>query len=126
MKDELTERYQSLFGFVPENIKRRVVLSGMAERGRSVEIVEQLRQELIHNNPLETKVQQLVHFAMLVAKGEKEPAKLHVRGALRAGATPRELYGVCETAAIVGGMPSYSLAVDLVYDALIESGIITE
>jgi len=121
---KLLERYQSLFGFIPENIKRRITLAELAGQQNSVEAVEHLREILIHHNPLGTKIQQLVHFAMLIAIGQVEPARLHVRGALRAGATPGDLYGVCETAAIVGGMPAFSLAVDIVYEALDEKGLI--
>jgi 4-carboxymuconolactone decarboxylase len=124
MDTKLSERYQSLFGFVPENIKRRIALAELTEQEESVEVVEHMREILIHNNPLGAKVQQLVHFAMLIAIGEVDPARLHVRGALRAGATSGDLYGVCETAAIVGGMPAFSLAVDLVYEALDENGLI--
>lgn len=124
MDNKLLERYQTLFGFVPENIKRRITLAELAKQEDSIEAVEHLREVLIHNNPLGPKIQQLVHFAMLIAIGEVEPAKLHVRGALRAGATPADLYGVCETAAIVGGMPAFSSAINLVYEALDETGII--
>ena len=61
---------------------------------------------------------------MLLAQGNRDAAILHVRGALKAGATPSELYGVCETGAIVGGMPVYSLAVDLVHEVLREQGFL--
>lgn len=124
MDTKLSERYKSLIGFVPENIKRRLVLAELTGQEESIEAIEHMREILIHNNPLGAKIQQLVHFAMLVAIGEVEPARLHVRGALKAGATPGDLYGVCETAAIVGGMPAFSLAVDLVYEALDENGLI--
>ena len=124
MDTKLLEHYRTLLGFIPENIKRRITLAELTGQEESVEAVEHMREILIHNNPLGAKIQQLVHFAMLVAIGEAEPARLHVRGALRAGATPGDLYGVCETAAIVGGMPAFSIAVDLVYEALDESGLI--
>jgi 4-carboxymuconolactone decarboxylase len=124
MDTKLLEHYRTLLGFIPENIRRRITLAELTGQEESVEAVEHMREILIHNNPLGAKIQQLVHFAMLVAIGETEPARLHVRGALRAGATPGDLYGVCETAAIVGGMPAFSIAVDLVYEALDESGLI--
>ncbi|MFA5974016.1 MAG: carboxymuconolactone decarboxylase family protein [Lentimicrobiaceae bacterium] len=126
MDTKLSERYQSLLGFVPENIKRRLALAELTGQEESIEAVEHMREILIHNNPLGAKIQQVVHFAMLVAIGEVEPARLHVRGALKAGATPGDLYGVCETAAIVGGMPAFSLAVDIVYEALDENGLIVQ
>jgi len=121
---EIEERYRELLGFVPDNVMKRSALAKLAGHEASIEAVESLRESLIHDNPLDRKTQQLVHFAMLLAMGHTQPARLHVRGALKAGAGPRELYGVCETAAIVGGMPIFSNAVDIVYDALREAGLI--
>ena len=42
-------------------------------------------------------VQQLVRFGMLVALGHSQAAHLHATGALNAGATGADLFGVCET-----------------------------
>lgn len=117
-------RYRDLFGFVPENVRKRSALARLCGQEASIEATEAWRQALIHDNPLERKTQQLIHFAMLLALGQTEAAQLHVRGAIKAGATPGELFGVCETAAIVGGMPVFSLAVDIVYDALREIGLL--
>ncbi|MCL4460605.1 MAG: carboxymuconolactone decarboxylase family protein [Nitrospirae bacterium] len=60
---------------------------------------------------------------MLLAMGETNPARLHVRGALKAGATPEEV-GVCLTSAVVGDMPLFSQAVDLVHEVLREEGLL--
>ena len=118
------QRYQELLGFVPDNVHKRSILANMAHCEASIEAIETLRVTLLHHNPLDRKTQQLVHFAMLVALGHTQAAELHVRGALKAGASPAELYGICETAAIVGGMPVYSQAVDIVYAAVLEAGLI--
>lgn len=123
MSDSAVEkRYRELLGFVPDNVKKRSVLAQLCHHEASLDAVEALRECLIHDNPLDRKTQQLVHFAMLLALGHAEAAQLHVRGALKAGAQPQELYGICETAAIVGGMPAFSLGVEIVYDALKEAG----
>lgn len=122
---ETEKRYRELFGFIPDNVMKRSALAKFAGHEGSIDTIEALRASLIHDNPLERKTQQLVHFAMLVALGHTQAAKLHVQGALKAGATPGELYGVCETAAIVGGMPVFSNAVDIVYAALHEAGLMT-
>lgn len=123
---ETEKRYRELFGFIPDNVRKRGVLAKLAGHEASIEAVESLRASLIHDNPLDRKTQQLVHFAMLIAMGHTQAAKLHVQGALKAGAGPGELYGVCETAAIVGGMPVFSNAVEVVYDALDEAGLISK
>ncbi len=123
MSDTAVEkRYRELLGFVPDNIKKRNALARFCHHEASIDAVEALRERLIHDNPLDRKTQQLVHFSMLLALGHAEAAQLHVRGALKAGAQARELYGICETAAIVGGMPAFSLGVEIVYDALTEAG----
>lgn len=124
MDTEIERRYRELLGFIPENIRRRTTLAALAGQEASIQAIEQFRETLIHHNPLDRKTQQLVHLAMLLATGSLEPARLHAKGALKAGASPRELYGVCETAAIVGGMPGFSQAVDVVYQALEEAGLI--
>lgn len=59
-------------------------------------------------------MQQLVHFGQLLALGRAGPARLHARGALRAGATESDLAGVAETALITAGMPAYSLGVEII------------
>ena len=124
--DEIRARYRELLGFVPDNLEKRFDLARMAGRMGSVDAVERFREELIHHNPLDRKTQQLVHLAMLLALGETAPARLHVRGALKAGATPDDLYGVCLTGAVVGGMPLFSLAVDLVHEILKDEGLLKE
>lgn len=121
---EIENRYRELLGFVPDNVRKRSALARLSGHEASIEAVESLRQSLIHDNPLDRKTQQLVHFAMLLALGRTQAAQLHARGAVKAGALAQELYGVCETAAIVGGMPIFSSAVDIVYDALEEAGLI--
>lgn len=125
MNDTAVEkRYRELLGFVPDNVKKRSALARLCNQEASIDAVEALRESLIHNNPLDRKTQQLVHFAMLLALGHTEAAQLHVRGALKAGAEAGELYGICETAAIVGGMPAFSRSVEIVYDALMEAGML--
>lgn len=123
-RQEVEDRYRALLGHVPENIQRRLVLAELADHGAAVTAVEALREALIHDNPLDARTQQMIHFGMLIALGKEGPARLHAQGALRAGATAPDLFGVCETAAIVAGMPAFSLGVDLVYEALSEAGML--
>ncbi|MCE5388516.1 MAG: carboxymuconolactone decarboxylase family protein [Acidithiobacillus sp.] len=122
MSDATVEtRYKELFGSVPDSVHLRAELARAAGRETALAAIEHLRDTLIHHNPLERKIQQLVHLGMLLALGREEPALLHARAAMQAGAGIAELHGVCETAAIVGGMPAYSLGVQVVSKALQEN-----
>ena len=119
--DKIRARYKQLFGFVPEHVEQRISLAVRTDRIEAIEAVEQMREVLIHDNPLEARVQQLVHFGMLLPVGQRGPARLHATGALKAGASIRDLMGVCETAAIVGGMPAFSLGVSVVCEVAEQS-----
>ena len=116
--ENIRKKYEELLGFVPENIEKRLKLAALSDETDAMEIIEKYREKLIYNNPLDKKTQQLVHFALLIGGMHKEPAKLHAKAALKAGATIKELFGICETAAITGGMPAFSMAVDCVFEAM--------
>lgn len=117
-EEDIRSRYIELFGVVPDNWPLRRDLARQAGRENALSAIETLREVLIHGNPLDRKVQQMVHFGMLLARGEAAAAELHARAALAAGATVAELHGVLETAAIVAGMPAFSLGVQAVTRAL--------
>lgn len=118
--DVIRARYRELLGHVPESIETRFRRAEEVGRSEAIEAIENYRRVLIYENPLDAKTQQLVHFALLIGAGEEMPAALHARGALKAGATAAELWGVCETAAITGGMPAFSRALRIVDEALRE------
>lgn len=115
--DAIRKKYEELLGFVPANLEKRIVLAEKAQRQKTIEVVENSREHFIHKNALDAKTQQLIHFALLIGAMHEKPAKLHAKAAVKAGATLEELFGVCETAIITGGMPSFSLAVDCVFEA---------
>lgn len=110
--DEVNASYVDLLGALPNMIEYRQRLAIATGRESAVQAIEQMRNELIHSNPLDRRTQQLVHFAMLIGLGAAGPARLHAAGAVKAGASLSDLQGVAETAAIVCGMPGYSLAVE--------------
>jgi len=114
-------RYKELFGYIPDSVHLRIDLARRAGREAALEAIEHLRDTLIHHNPLECKTQQLVHLGMLLVLGREAPALMHAHAAIQAGADAPDLHGVCETAAIVGGMPAYNLGVQVVSKALWES-----
>ena len=120
-EDEIRGNYIELLGYVPKNIEKRLKLAKAADRLDDIGAIEDWREELLHNNPLDRKTQQLVHFALLIGSGDDMPAALHAKGALKAGADVRDLFGVAETAAVTGGMPAFSRAVTIIDQAIREA-----
>lgn len=119
--EETLKQYEQTFGEVPANIHQRLFVAEQAQRQQSIEVIEAMRKVLLTENPLGPKLQQLVHFAMLIGAEAYAPARLHAKAALKAGATASELFGVCETAAVIRGMPGFSEATKIVYEVLRES-----
>lgn len=116
--EAIRDRYRDVFATVPAGIEARIAVAEATGRLEAVETIEQLRKALLAGNPLDARVQQLVHFAQLIALGREGPARLHARGALRAGATPADLVGVAETSLVTSGMPAYALAIDIIAELL--------
>lgn len=112
--EAIRDRYREVFATVPAGIEARIAVAEATGRLDAVETIEQLRRVLLSENPLDARTQQLVHFAQLVALGRDGPARLHARGAVRAGATPADLVGVAETSLVTSGMPAYSLAIEII------------
>lgn len=112
--DAVDASYRELLGVLPDMVEYRLRLAKATGREVAVEAIERLRSELIHRNPLDRRTQQLVHFAMLIGRGEAVPARLHAAGAVKAGASLSDLQGVAETAAIVCGMPGLGLAIEAI------------
>lgn len=110
---EIKQRYKDLLGFVPEGIENRLELAKKTNRHNAIESIENFRKELISNTGSSPKFQQLIHFAMLIAINEVGPAKLHAKGALKAGATIEELMTICETGAVIGGMPVFQRGINI-------------
>ena len=116
--EAIRDRYRDVFAAVPPGIEDRIAVAEATGRLEAVETIEQLRSVLLAGNPLGTRVQQLVHFAQLVALGREGPARLHARGALRAGAELADLVGVAETSLVTSGMPAYALAIEIIAELI--------
>ncbi|CAG4930902.1 carboxymuconolactone decarboxylase family protein [Acidithrix sp. C25] len=111
---EIQDRYIDLTGALPSSIELRIALCKATNRINTVLAIEDLRQVVINENPLGHKISQLVQFGQLVVLGERDPAKIHARAAIKAGASTTELLGVVELALITSGMPAYSLGVEII------------
>ena len=123
--ERIRSSYVELTGSVPPAIETRLVLGVRSDRMRAVEAIEAVRDELIMANPLGRKVGQLVHFAQLLVLAHESPARLHARAARRATASIEELVGVAELALITGGMPAYSLGMEIISELIDDEEINT-
>jgi 4-carboxymuconolactone decarboxylase len=113
-EERLGSTYRTLLGEIPPHVRDRWATLASAGRVASIERIEAMRAQLIANNPLGLRVQQLVQFGQLLVLGSESPARLHAGAALRQGATIADLVGVAETALITGGVPAFSLGVRLI------------
>jgi 4-carboxymuconolactone decarboxylase len=113
-EERLGGTYVTLLGEIPPHVRDRWSTLAAAGRATSLERIEAMRAQLIAENPLGLKVQQLVQFGQLLVLGSEGPAKLHAGAALRHGATVQDLVGVAETALITGGVPAFSLGVRVI------------
>lgn len=116
--EAIRARYVAMFGHVPPTVEERLTLGAACGRLPAVEAIEAMREQLLEHNPLDARTQRLVHFAMVLVLGEDDAARLHARSALAAGVSGEELWGVCETAAVVAGMPAFTRGVALVSQLL--------
>jgi len=109
-------------GTLPLSAESSPGVVGSPGRLEAVEAIESLQRALVTDNPLGVKHQQLVHFGQLVVLGHRDAASCRAATARRAGATPRELVGVVETALVTAGMPAYDLGIT-VLTALFEGAL---
>ncbi|KDN84630.1 carboxymuconolactone decarboxylase family protein [Kitasatospora cheerisanensis] len=120
--EALRERYRTTLGAVPPAVEDRLRVAQAFGRLATEEAFTALRHVVLADSPLGGRVQQLVHFGQLLALGRAEPARIHARGALHAGAGIAELIGVAETALITAGTPAYALGIEIVVELLPEQG----
>lgn len=116
--EAIRARYRDVFATVPAGIEARIAVAEETGRLEAVETIENLRLVLLTENRLDPRTQQLVHFSQLVALGREGPARLHARGAVRAGADLADLVGVAETSLVTSGMPAYALAIDIIAEMI--------
>ncbi|RKT02493.1 4-carboxymuconolactone decarboxylase [Streptomyces sp. 3211.6] len=120
--EAVRDRYRSTLGTVPGGVQERLRLAQESGRLPTEEALAALRHIVLTDSPLGARVQQLVHFGQLLALGRAEPARIHARGALHAGAGIADLVGVAETALITAGVPAYALGTEIVAGLLPPEG----
>ena len=113
-RERYEANYLALFGGASDTARRRWDVTSRHGRADVARLIEDVRIKVIHENRLDLKVQQLVHFAQLLALGKKAAAEHHAQAALKAGASVEELLGVVETAFITGGVPAYSIGIEII------------
>ncbi|MGP9022797.1 carboxymuconolactone decarboxylase family protein [Streptomyces sp. BR1] len=116
--ETVRDRYRATFGAVPSGVAARLRVARALGRLDTEEAFAELRHIVLTDNPLGDRVQQLVHFGQLLALGRTDPARLHARGALHAGADLVDLVGVAETALITAGAPAYALGIEIIAELL--------
>lgn len=93
--ETVREQYRRAFGSVPGG-DRTPNRTRASDRVTAVEAIEKLRATLIRDNPLQARVQQLVHSGQLAALDRPDAARLHAAAALRASARLPDLMEVAE------------------------------
>ncbi|MFE2554136.1 carboxymuconolactone decarboxylase family protein [Streptomyces sp. NPDC059355] len=114
--EAVRERYRATLGAVPAGVEARLDLALAHGRLHTEEAVSELRHIVLTDNALGGRVQQLVHFGQLLALGRADPARIHARGALHAGADVADLIGVAETSLLTAGVPAYALGIETVLE----------
>lgn len=116
--EAIRDRYRSTLGAVPSGVQERLRIAQDFGRLHTEEAIMTLRHIVLTDSPLGGRVQQLVHFGQLLALGRAEPARIHARGALHAGAGTADLLGVAETSLLTAGVPAYALGIEIVAELL--------
>jgi alkylhydroperoxidase/carboxymuconolactone decarboxylase family protein YurZ len=95
-------RYERLVGFVPPRIAERIDHLG-AHDPRVLELQEELRARIMHENCLGEKTSQLMLFGMLLIT-LRDAALTHGIAARRAGASWEEMQATVNLAFLFGGL----------------------
>ncbi|MFD5511708.1 carboxymuconolactone decarboxylase family protein [Streptomyces sp. NPDC127051] len=114
--EAVRDRHRATLGAVPAGVEARLELARAHGRLHTEEAVAELRHIVLTDNALGGRVQQLVHFGQLLALGRADPARIHARGALHAGADVADLIGVAETALLTAGVPAYALGIETIVE----------
>ena len=106
--DELKSRYDTMIGFTPPKIAKRLEL-GMRVDPDLVSALEDWRIAALTPGALDQKTVQLMSFAILLVQ-TSEAATNHAKAAIKAGATLDELHASAAIAALFRGVAAFNLA----------------
>jgi 4-carboxymuconolactone decarboxylase len=87
-----------------------------------ISALEQLGETVRQEGPLDEKTAHLVQLAAAAASHSEGSVHSHTRRALKAGATPEEIYHAIILLTSTIGFPRTSASLSWVYDVLGESG----
>ena len=110
--------YEDLIGFTPPRIRHRI-RAGLECDPEILDMVEVLRDRAMYPKSMNVKTAQMILFAVLLSH-VSPAAEFHGRGAMRAGATKKELHDVAGLAFLFRGLPAFNLAAEVlnkIYDA---------
>jgi len=117
--DELKSRYESMIGFTPPKIAKRLEL-GMRVDPDLVTALEDWRIAALTPDALDQTVQ-LMAFAILLVQ-TSEAAANHAKAAVKAGATLEELHASAGIAALFRGVAAFNMAGEILADLFPEAG----
>ena len=104
--------YVDLIGFVPPRIQQRLRVERVCDPVL-LDMIEALRTRAMYPDTMDTKTAQLILFGILLS--HVAPAsEFHARGAMRAGATKKELHEVAALAFLFRGLPAFNLAGEVI------------
>ena len=90
--------------------------------GNFIQALEKLGEAVRQAGPLDDKTAHLVQLAAAAATHSEGSVHSHVRRALKAGATPEEIYHAIILLTSTIGFPRTSASLSWVYDVLGEAG----
>ena len=90
------------------------------KHGKFIAALEQLGEAVRQEGPLDDKTAHLVQLAGAAASRSEGSVHSHTRRALKAGATPEEIYHTVILLTSTIGFPQTSAALSWVYDILVE------
>ncbi|HYH21300.1 MAG TPA: carboxymuconolactone decarboxylase family protein [Azospirillum sp.] len=107
-KEEYEKLYTDLIGFVPPRIQQRL-RAGLECDPELLDMVEKIREKAMYPSGMDVKTAQMILFGILLSH-VAPAAEYHARGAMRAGATKKELHDVAGLAFLFRGLPAFNLA----------------
>lgn len=117
-KEEYEKIYEELIGFTPPKIKERIS-AGLECDPELLDMVENLRKYAMYPKSMDVKTAQMILFGILLS--HVAPAsEYHARGAMRAGATKKELHDVAGLAFLFRGLPAFNLAGEVLNKIFVE------